>query len=251
GQEWQDMRATLSPSFTGNKLRIMFGLMKDCTKQLINYFQKQDGMVTVEMKDTFRRLANDLIATTAFGITCDSLKNPENEFFIMGRDVTDFTGFRSLLFLINGFSSVFMKLFNIRIIQEKASAFFSNIIKESIKYRNEKGIVRPDMIHLLLEARRSVYDTDVQNNNIDNEPFCKIAKMEITDDDITAQALVFFLAGFDTASTLMTFICYELAVNSGIQERLREEINRNSESCDGDITFEVLVGMKYLDMVIS
>lgn len=88
----------------------MFGLMKDCTKQLTDYFQRQDGIVTVEMKDTFSRFANDLIATTAFGITCDSLENPENEFFMMGKDVTDFTGFRSLIFFMNGFSSIFMKV---------------------------------------------------------------------------------------------------------------------------------------------
>lgn len=118
-------------------------------------------------------------------------------------------------------------------------------------YRNEKGIVRPDMIHLLLEARKNAYNSDVQNNNIYGEFLGKKPKIEITDDDITAQALVFFIAGFDTASTLMTFICYELAVNPDIQKKLVEEIDRNAESCSDDITFEALMGMKYLDMVIS
>lgn len=104
------MRATLSPSFTGSKLRLMFGLMKECTQQLTNYFEKQDGVITVEMKDMFSRFTSDVIASTAFGITCDSVKNPENEFYAMGRDVTDFTGLRCLIFFINSLSSTLMKV---------------------------------------------------------------------------------------------------------------------------------------------
>ena len=50
------------------------------------------------MKDLFTRYTNDVIATSAFGIGCDSLKNPKNEFYEMGKDITNFRGFRSLIF---------------------------------------------------------------------------------------------------------------------------------------------------------
>jgi len=75
--------------------------------------------------------------------------------------------------------------------------------------------------------------------------------MEITDDDITAQAVVFFAAGFDTSSTLMSYITYELAVNPDIQQKLVQEIDSALEKCNGDITYEALLGIKYLDMVTS
>jgi len=51
------------------------------------------------MKDLFTRYTNDVIATSAFGIGCDSLRNPKNEFYVMGRDSTNFRGLRSLIFL--------------------------------------------------------------------------------------------------------------------------------------------------------
>ncbi|KAF2901229.1 hypothetical protein ILUMI_04957, partial [Ignelater luminosus] len=257
GQQWQDMRATLSPSFTGSKLRLMFGLMKECTQQLTNYFEKQDGVITVEMKDIFSRFTSDVIASTAFGITCDSVKNPKNEFYAMGRDVTDFTGLRSLIFFINGLSSTLMKLLNIKFIQDKVSTFFSNVIKESVRFRKEEGIIRPDMIHLLLEARKNHSEYNKQNNlglgikDLDLSQIHRRPKIDITDTDLTAQALVFFIAGFHTASTLMSFISYELALNPDIQERLREEIDRYAEDCNEDVTYETLLGMKYLDMVVS
>ncbi|RZC32285.1 p450 domain containing protein, partial [Asbolus verrucosus] len=49
----------------------------------------------------------------------------------------------------------------------------------------------------------------------------------------------------------MCFMSYELGVNSDIQERLRQEIDETMESCNGKITYEALMSMKYMDMVTS
>jgi cytochrome P450 family 9 len=54
-------------------------------------------MLAVEMKDLFTRYTNDVIATSAFGIECDSLNNPKNEFYMMGKDVTNFGGVRAFI----------------------------------------------------------------------------------------------------------------------------------------------------------
>lgn len=74
---------------------------------------------------------------------------------------------------------------------------------------------------------------------------------ELTDDDIAAQALIFFFAGFDTVSSLMCFMTYELGVNQDIQDRLREEVEETSNNCGGKLTYDGLMKMKYMDMVIS
>jgi len=52
----------------------------------------------VEMKDLFTRYTNDVIATAAFGIECDSLSNPKNEFYEMGKNITNFGGVTTLIF---------------------------------------------------------------------------------------------------------------------------------------------------------
>jgi hypothetical protein len=67
-------------------------------------------MLVVEMKDLFTRYANDVIATSAFGIACDSLNNPKNEFYEMGRDVTNFGGVRALIFFGYMLSPKLMKV---------------------------------------------------------------------------------------------------------------------------------------------
>ncbi|KAG5669752.1 hypothetical protein PVAND_000046 [Polypedilum vanderplanki] len=49
----------------------------------------------------------------------------------------------------------------------------------------------------------------------------------------------------------MCFTIYELALNSDIQDRLREEIITGIEENDGQLTYELLSEFKYLDMVIN
>lgn len=75
--------------------------------------------------------------------------------------------------------------------------------------------------------------------------------LELSDDDITAQALLFFIAGFDTVSTAVCHMFYELALNEDIQLKLCEEIDATFKNNQGNITYEVVRKMKYLDMVLS
>ena len=72
----------------------------------------------------------------------------------------------------------------------------------------------------------------------------------LTEDEILAQALVFFLAGFETTATTLTFCTYELALNPHIQETLLEEINSSVDS-NGEISYEELARLPYLDAVLS
>ena len=62
------------------------------------------------MKDLFTRYTNDVIATTALGIGCDSLKDPANEFYSMGKLLTTFSGIAQLKFLGYSLSPTLMKV---------------------------------------------------------------------------------------------------------------------------------------------
>lgn len=92
------MRATLSPSFTSSKMKMMYGLMCECAQQFVDHFLKAGKeTVTLEMKETFSRYTNDVIASVAFGIKCDSLKDPENDFYVKGKSAINFVGFKFIL----------------------------------------------------------------------------------------------------------------------------------------------------------
>lgn len=75
-QKWRDMRATLSPAFTGSKMRSMFQLIEVSADDAVKVLLKEavvkksqgNGKFEPELKDIFTRCMTDVIATTAFGI---------------------------------------------------------------------------------------------------------------------------------------------------------------------------------------
>lgn len=68
--------------------------------------------------------------------------------------------------------------------------------------------------------------------------------------EAAAQAYVFFLAGFETSSTTVTFCLYELAKHQDIQDKVRDEIRTAIEK-HGGVTYNAVNDMPYLHKVIS
>lgn len=116
------------------------------------------------------------------------------------------------------------------------------------------------MVHLLMEARKG---RNKHNEIVDaNDGFAIIKESqvgkaevhshkELTDLDITAQALIFFFAGFETVSGILSFTSYELAVNPDVQLRLQNEIDETMAKCNGKLTYDFLMRMTYMDMVVT
>ncbi|XP_051170750.1 cytochrome P450 9e2-like [Leptopilina boulardi] len=234
GQKWHDVRILLSPAFTSNKMKIMFKLISECAINFAEFLsndEKKNNKIR-DIKDCFTRYTNDVIATCAFGINVDSMKNPKNEFYLMGIDVTDPVKM-SIKFIFLRMFPKLLKFFNIRFISMKIEKFFTNVISTTINMRDKNEISRPDMLQLMMDSRG-------ESN-----------KIQLTSVEMTAQAFVFFFGGFDTISTHVSFVAYELALNSKIQMKLQEEINFVLQITNNNPSYEAINGMEYLDAVIS
>lgn len=95
------MRNILSPSFTSSKMRLMYNLIKKVADNFNDYLiNKNQQTIEMEIKDLFMRFSNDVIASTAFAVEVNSLEDRNNEFFLMGKTVTNFTSLISFLKLI-------------------------------------------------------------------------------------------------------------------------------------------------------
>ncbi|XP_014599468.1 PREDICTED: cytochrome P450 9e2-like [Polistes canadensis] len=231
GDNWREMRKMLSPTFTSSKMKMMFGLIQECADNFVRHIaNKSVNGWTTEMKDIFSNYTNDVVATTAFGIRIDSMKDPNNEFITLVKKVLNFDSILSLKLLLGRNFPWLFKLFRIKLFGDKVHNFFRKVIIDNIKTRQDNGINRPDMIQLMMESRD---------------------KMQLTYDDMTSQAFLFFLAGSDATSTFMSFFTYELALNTEVQNKLRDEIDECLKLTNGKPTYDVIMNMKYLDAVIN
>lgn len=207
-----------------------------------------------------------MIASCAFGLKVNSLQDRDNEFFTIGRDSFKFNNFRTAgRILLIRLMPKLTSAIKFEFFPTKVREFFQSMVLDTMAEREKKQIFRPDMIHILMQIRsgnlkRQPDSEDVGMNNED-AGFATVqestnhkgnVKTSWTDDELVAQCFIFFLAGFDTSSTLASFCAYELAINQDIQQKAYEEIRTvNAGLNGGQLTYESLSKLKYLDQVVS
>ncbi|EDV36352.1 uncharacterized protein Dana_GF12005 [Drosophila ananassae] len=245
---WREMRNILSPAFTGSKIRVMYALIHDCSKEGVLYIKEQlkkQATIDLEMKDYFMRFANDVIATVAFGLNVNSFRRKDSEFFQIGQSLSNRTGWEVVKAILFSLMPRLMKLLRVEVMDSKNIEYFTSLVKVAMKYRKEHNVVRPDMIHLLMEAKQQRHD-QLQDLSKDSRYY-----VEFTDEDLLAQCLLFFFAGFEIISTSLTFLTYELCQNPAVQQRLYEEIlTERQDLMDEPLTYDRLMKMEYMDMVV-
>ncbi|XP_055696961.1 probable cytochrome P450 9f2 [Phlebotomus papatasi] len=263
GQKWREMRATLSPAFTGSKMRLMCGLIVEICEQMVDFLKTEaqtKGPQAHEVKELFSRLATDIIGTCAFGIKVDSLKEEKNKFYVVASEMFNTTSvLLTIKFIAARACPKLMKLFGVTIFDEHYRHFLNGLVLNNMKTRMEKNIVRPDMINLLIEAQKGTLDNT--STDQDSAGFATVEESQMgtvakktswTEEEIVSQCFIFFLAGFDTSSTVLTFVAYEVARDPKVQEKLYQEAKAFYGELKGSpLKYETLQKMKYLDMVVS
>lgn len=263
GQKWRDMRATLSPAFTGSKMRQMFELVIECCESVIDFQMKHSrgDRMSVELNDMFKRFSTDVIASCAFGVNLDSFRDPDNDFYKNGKQMMRFERLSvALRIFANQFFPTLMGKLGIDVIDREQSSYFTALIMNNIHDRNFKGIVRNDMINLLLQARAGLLKHQ-QEKDQHVEGFATALESDLgkvnsafnmTDTEMIAQAFVFFLAGFETVSTTLIYATHDLVVHQDVQQKLYEEILETETILNGKkLNYETMQKMQYMDMVVS
>ncbi|CAG5032367.1 unnamed protein product [Parnassius apollo] len=264
GDEWKDMRSTLSPAFTSSKMRLMVPFMVEVGEQMIRTLMKEilnssGKYIDVDGKDLTTRYANDVIASCAFGLKVDSYSDKSNIFYKMGKMAATFN-FKQLLkvFALMTFPTV-SSILRLSVFEKSARDFFWNLVMNTMNEREAKQVVRPDMIHLLMEAKKGRLthedkgaDTDAGFATVEESSVGKKNVDRVwTDIDIVAQAVLFFIAGFDSVSSAMSFALHEIATHPEVQQRLYEEIKKHNGKNRGNLDYNSIQNLKYLDMVVS
>ncbi|KAH8415081.1 hypothetical protein KR215_002232, partial [Drosophila sulfurigaster] len=232
-EEWRGLRTKLSPTFTSGKIKYMFNTVTDVSQQLEDTFRSEvDSGGILDVNDLLGRYTVDVIASCAFGIKCNSLKDPQAEFRVMARELFSNSNrsIRWTLFRMN-YVKLLSKLPS-RSFGPQHLGFFVNIIRQTIEIRERDSIKRNDFMQLLIDLRKS--------------EGCQGLSVE----QLAAQVFIFFSAGFETSASNMSYALFELARNEDSQRKLRSEIQSVLQK-HGNLTYEAMMEMTYLDQVIN
>ncbi|XP_035781530.1 probable cytochrome P450 6a14 [Anopheles albimanus] len=237
GQKWRNLRNKISPTFTSGKMKMMYPTIVAAGEQLRDFLEEAvRNEVEFELKDLLTRFTTDVIGMCAFGIECNSMRDPEAEFRVMGHKI--FQRPTSILRnLVVNTSPRLARAIGIRVIERDVSDFFMKVVRETIKYRLENNVERHDFMNILIGMRS------------DNET--KSEDGTLTFNEIAAQAFLFFLAGFDTSSSLLAFTLYELGMNQELQQKARQSIQEVLKRYDGRLTYDAIMEMHYLEKVMK
>ncbi|XP_021930152.1 cytochrome P450 6j1-like [Zootermopsis nevadensis] len=251
GQRWRHIRVNLTPVFTSGKMKMMFYLVKNCAKELAQYLDREtaEGPV-VEVKEAMGRFTTDVITSCAFGIDSNSLKNPEAEFRRYLRNIFGPSVRQEIVSLMAFFAPHFQNFIRLKFLDDNTSNFIRRTVWRTVEYREKNEISRKDFLNCMIELRNKGKERTEENkqpaDSSKNNP-----KFKIDGDDFVAQAFAFLAAGFETTATTMTFALYELAFHQDEQQKLRTEITQVLSKHQGELTYDALQEMLYLDMVVS
>ncbi|XP_043483753.1 cytochrome P450 6k1-like [Leptopilina heterotoma] len=241
--DWKTVRAKLTPIFTSGRLKKMFLLMEEVGKDLDMHLASEvpEGTVgTLEMKEVCAKFTTDMIGTTAYGLKVNSLNNPDAEFRKCGRHIFTYNIRRNIEFTTIFFMPELVSTLGFQLFSKESTVFLRNAFWDTINERIKSGTKRNDLIDLLIELRQNCEKDPEQYNGF-----------KFDGDNLVSQAAIFFTGGFETSSTTMSFTLYELAVNTKVQNKLRLEIEEALKASGGKITYDMVMTLPYLDMVIS
>jgi len=234
GQKWKTARSAMSPTFSASKLKVMHQLTLDNAKNLTHYAQeemKSNGGV-VELKALFAKFTMDNISSCAFGVQGKSFTDPKDAFGEKAKLMSQPSSFVKALMIARVYlpSSIGNLLPNPSV---ECYKFFTKLTQQNIKHRETVDTPPRDFLQLLLETK----DKD--------------GKRALTDSSIIAQCIIFFLAGYDNVANALSFAAHSLATSPECQRRAQEEIDAVLERHGGQLTYEALMEMTYLDRVLS
>lgn len=209
----------------------MYPLIEDVCKNLIEYIDKETTMVTsggIDARELSAKYTTDVVSNCIFAVDAGSLRYKDAQIRKMGKEMMSPDNLKMFLMFVVGEMFPFTKKFiRIPFVAKHIETFFSNIMREAIDYRIKNKIDKADYLQHLLTIRE---------------------KKKLNDVEVVANAVTFFLDGFETSSINLTFTLYELGRNKRVQEKLREEI-RQAEN-EGPLSMEVIADLPYLDQVI-
>ncbi|KAH8271844.1 hypothetical protein KR044_007915 [Drosophila immigrans] len=225
----------LAPMFGTKRLQPMLLNTQDVANQMIQHLQQLElqGQVELDLQQLLRIYAVNIMGNLVYGL---DVNNFEQQDHILNS------------FANNPAQHGHLQSFTLRGVPQKSTLTYRllDIIQRNVEQREERGIIRKDMLQLLVKFRN---DNDLSSDRwqvehaIEEDKLMSVKRLAQVAEDLLQSAL-------DSLAATITLTLYEIAQQPLIVEKLQAEI-KELASRDGQLEFEQLEGMKYMEMCVK
>ncbi|NXI59305.1 CP3AO protein, partial [Chloroceryle aenea] len=244
-ETWKRIRTVLSPAFTGGKLKEMFPTINHYGENLVKNIEKKvANNEFVTMKDIFGAYSMDVVTSTSFSVHVDSMGNPNDPFVTNVKKLLQLSFLNPVLIFLVVFPSIIpvLEKMNVNLLPSEIMDFFKGVfIKLKKEREKESSMDQVDFLQLMIDSQNPH-----ESSKSAETDSCKT----LSDEEILAQAVTFVFAGYETTSSTLSYISYNLATHPDVQQRLQDEIDASLPN-KATPTYKAITQLEYLEMVVN
>ncbi|KAH9481617.1 Cytochrome P450 monooxygenase 91 [Psilocybe cubensis] len=257
GEQHRKQRKMLNPVFSIAHMREMVPIFYQVTHQLRATLKMrvQNGPQEIDLLRWTARLALELVAQSGLGHSFDPLTEdePPHRYLKSAKEL-----------LPLAFKFIFLRTYFVSTIVKIGSPRFRRAIldlipwKDAHRLRDIIDVLHETSIEILETKKKALAEGDEAIAMQEEKDILSIllkANMKaldsdrLTDQELLGQMSTLIFAAMDTTSSALSRTLHLLAMHPDVQEKLRQELRDAKLVQDGDLAYDQLVSLPYLDAV--
>ncbi|WOK91528.1 Cytochrome P450 [Canna indica] len=237
GEKWAKHRRIVNPAFHMEKLKLMLPAFAACCSYLVERWENSmstEGCWELDVWPEFLNFSGDVISRTAFGSSYEEGKrifqliNEEAQLFSQAAQRLYIPGYRFLPTSINN---------RRKAVNREVRALLKGIIEKRVNSLRRGEASNDDLLGLLMKSNAKEYQEHGNKND-----------SGMSMDDMIGECKLFYFAGHETTTVLLTWTMIVLSMHPSWQEQAREEVLRVFGKNTPD--FDGLAHLKIVTMIL-
>lgn len=225
GERWVKHRRILNPAFHLEKLKLMLPAFSSCCEELVTRWTESlgcEGWYEVDVCPEFQTLAGDAISRTAFG---SSYLEGKRIFELQSEQADRIMASVKMIFIPGYLSLPTKNNRRMHQVNNEIESILQGLIGKRMQAMQQGESTKDDLLSLMLES--NMRETDGKGQSITG--------MSIK--EVMEECKMFYFAGTETTSVLLTWTMILLSMHPEWQDRAREEVlglfGKNQPEYDG------------------
>ncbi|GAB0100089.1 hypothetical protein DMENIID0001_160730 [Sergentomyia squamirostris] len=227
GDRWKEVRKVVAPLFSQQRIKSYHeDILKVSSRLRSRIDAKLSHSANIDITDLSARYIIDAIGRCVFGINPNCIWDDEALLGKVSRRIFTMSPLETLRHLFMQTFRESARSLHMKLIKKDVADFFRGLSDKSGENWTKEVY---SFVQLLEELRKGG---------------------KLSSNQVTAQAFIFFVAGFETSAITLAYCLHELAWNPSIQDRLRAEVFAQV-GMGGKLSWDAINKMTFLNAVVN